>query len=33
MPDAENMLKMLEDVPEDLREYIIEEIIQEINNL
>jgi hypothetical protein len=33
MPDAENMLKMLEDVPEELREYIIEEIIQEINNL
>jgi hypothetical protein len=33
MPDAENMLKLLEDVPDELREYIIEEIIQEINNL
>jgi len=27
------LVKLLEDVPEELREYIIEEIIQEINNL
>ena len=32
-PDSENLVKLLEDVPEELREYIIEEIIQEINNL
>ena len=31
--EPENLLKLLEDVPEELREYILDEIIQEINNL
>lgn len=31
--EADVLAKLLEDVPEELREYILEEIIQEINNL